>query len=227
MSGIKYVITTELFWKTLSDYRRHGNYATLRDRIDNTVFRKAQDRTYRTPHDKPFSNAGKLKDIWHTHLSKEFDAVLFYTMADDDLTLVAVGNHGDYPNGDRNKSKAGPLAERLWNSIATGHSPSPAWQKLKWSHPSDLLRCRDLHEMDARILADIRQDLRNEMDTMARFERLTGLDHLADGNIEAVIEYIEVVEKADNLLTDASVRAELSFTKYKRAIPVKDLQFNC
>ncbi len=219
MSGIKYVITTELFWKSLAEYRRHGGYLVLRDKIDEVVHKKAQDKTARGPFDKPFDSGGKLKDIWHAQLSREFDAVLFYTMSGDELTLVSLGNHGDYPHGGKHKHKAGPMADKIWNSAASGQSVSPRWKKLKWSHPRELLDHRDLREMDVRVLAGIRDDLRSEMNTLSRFSELTGLDGDDDGNLEAVLGYIDILEKADNAVAAASTRAEISMRKHTVRIP--------
>jgi mRNA-degrading endonuclease YafQ of YafQ-DinJ toxin-antitoxin module len=220
MSGIKYVITTALFWKTLAEYRRHGNYLTLRDKIDETVYHKAQDRHHRTQRDKPFDATSKLRDIWHTHLSKEFDAVLFYTVAGDDLTLAMIGNHGDYPNAGKGKSKEAPFAARIWNAVGEGHVPSPEWQKIRWSHPAELLGHRDLPEMDPRVVDALRSEIREEIQSFARFEKLTGLDHLDDDNIGEVLAYLDTLEKVDNELAHAAMNAKLSFEKHADRTPV-------
>lgn len=224
MSGIRYVVTTELFWKTMAEYRRHGTYLHLRDKIDEVIFRKAQDRASRTSADKPFDSGGKLQNIWHAHLSIQLDAVLFYTMAGDELTLVALGNHGDYPHGGRHKHKAGPLAERIWNSVASGHVVSPQWQKLKWTDPKELIGHRDLREMDVRALAAIREDLRSELDTLSRFRAVTGLDAADDRNLASVIEYMEQVERADDAVAEASVAAEVSMKRHKTRMPCDELR---
>ncbi len=219
MSGIKYVITTALFWKTLAEYRRHGNYLTLREKIDETVYHKVQDRHFRTQRDKPFEATSKLRDIWHTHLSKEFDAVLFYTVSGDDLTLAMIGNHGDYPNAGKGKSKEAPFAARVWKAVDDGHMPSPAWQKIRWNHPEELLEHRDLPEMDSRSLDALRVEIREEAESFNRFERLTGLDHLDDDNIEQVLAYLEILERLDGELAHAAMDAKLSFEKYDSKRP--------
>jgi mRNA-degrading endonuclease YafQ of YafQ-DinJ toxin-antitoxin module len=219
MSGIRYVITTALFWKTLAQYRRHGNYLTLRDKIDETVYHKVQDRHHRTQRDKPFEATSKLRDIWHTHLSKELDAVLFYTLSGDDLTLALVGNHGDYPNAGKNKSKEAPFAARIWKAVGDGHVPSPAWQKIRWSHPGELIGHRDLPEMDARAIDALRWEIREETRNFVHFEKLTGLDHLDDDNVEEVLAYLDTLEKVDNELAHAAMNAKLSFEKHADRMP--------
>lgn len=222
MSGIKYLITTELFWKSMAEYRRHGSYLVLRDKIDEVVYRKVQDKTSRGQFDKPFDNGGKLRDIWHAQLSRDFDAVLFYTVSGDELTLAALGNHGDYPHAGKHKHKAGPLADRIWNAVSTGQSVSPGWKKLKWNHPRELVDHRDLHEMDVRVLAAIRDELRAEMDGLSKFGALTGLDADDEANLEAVLDYIDLVERADNAVARASERAELSMKRHRTRIPYEE-----
>jgi len=219
MSGIRYVITTELFWKTLADYRRHGTYLTLRDKIDETVYNKVQDRHHRTQRDKPFDATSKLRDIWHTHLSKELDAVLFYTVSGDVLTLAMIGNHGDYPNAGKNKSKEAPFAARIWNAVGTGHVASPEWKKIRWTHPSDLLGHRDLHEMQASVIDEIRRELREEATSFARFERVTGIDHRDDDSIGAVVEYLDVIDEVERQLAAAAADSKLAFERHAAKTP--------
>jgi hypothetical protein len=223
MSGIKYVVTTELFWDTLEDYRRHGNYMMLRDKIDDTIRRKAIDRHYRTSRDKPFEPTSRLRDIWHIRLSQEFDVVMFYTVEGDDMTLAMLGNHGDYPNGGRGASKEGPLARRIWKAVQSGHVVSPMWKTLRWSHPSDILKSRDLHEMDPRELERLRGELTTEVETMARFERATALKHDDPENFDRVMGYWNTVEEAETALVIAAKRAELSFERHVAHLPVKDM----
>lgn len=219
MSGIKYVLTTDLFWKTLSDYRRHANYQMIRDKIDETIFKKISDRHHRTSRDKPFDSDGNLHGIWHTRLSQEFDVVLFYTVKGDDLTLAMMGNHGDYPNGGKNKAKSGPLADRIWRAVDGGHNRSPKWDSLRWAHPSDLVGHPDLHEMDPRAIDFVRQDLRDEAASFTKFKRLTGLDPESKEGLPRACEYLDAIDVADAALTAASIKAKLSFDKHLDKAP--------
>lgn len=223
MSGIKYVVTTELFWDTLGDLRRHGNYMMLRDKIDDTILRKVEDRQHRTARDKPFDPAGNLRDIWHARLSQEFDVVLFYTMSGDELTLAMMGNHGDYPHDGKNKSRSGPLARRIWNAVQSGHVVSPMWKTLRWSHPADILASRDLHEMDPREIERLREELMTEVETMARFEKATALKHDDPANYDRVMAYWNVLEAAETALVAAAKRAELSFERHLAHLPIEDM----
>lgn len=220
MSGIKYVITAELFWKTLSDYRRHANYQMIRDKIDETIYRKISDRHFRTSRDKPFDSDGRLHGIWHARLSQEFDVVLFYTIKGDDLTLAMMGNHGDYPNGGKNMAKKGPLADKIWRAVGKGHSRSPMWNSLRWAQPSDLIRHPDLHELDSRSLEFISQELRDEAMSFDRFRKLTGLDPESEEGFPKALEYLETIDAAVAVLEVARVRAKVTADKHIEKVPV-------
>jgi hypothetical protein len=200
-ADVRYVVTTELFWNTLEPLRRHANYSALREKIETVVRQKARSRHSRTDRDKPFTTE-VLRGIWHTRLSEELDAVLFYTISGDVLTLAMVGGHRDYER----KSKIDQLGDRIRRSVAKGHVASPRWTALKWGHPSELVRHWDLKELDPDLISRLRAELRDEVMEPRRFKLVTSLKYDEPKNFRSLCDYWTTVEDADNALSAAAIR---------------------
>nr|WP_250807404.1 hypothetical protein [Neorhizobium tomejilense] len=206
MADLKYITMTQLFWDTLEEHRGHARYSDIRAKIAWTVERKVENRTYRTSSDYPFVATNKhLENIWHAKLSVNPDVVMFYMMSGDTLHLAMIGSHHDYPHQGKHLQKAESLGKKLKASVDRGHVPTPSWDKIKWTVPTDLLSNYELEETSMDHLEAIMDQLRQELVNAPIFARVHGVS-IEDQDIEVLEQWFTGVDLALQALEAAQER---------------------
>lgn len=206
MADLKYITMTQLFWDTLEEHRGHARYPDIRAKIAWTVERKVENRTYRTSSDYPFVATNKhLENIWHAKLSVNPDVVMFYMMSGDTLHLAMIGSHHDYPHQGKHLQKAESLGKKLKASVDRGHVPTPSWDKIKWTVPTDLLSNYELEETSMDHLEAIMDQLRQELVNAPIFARVHGVS-IEDQDIEVLEQWFTGVDLALQALEAAQER---------------------
>jgi mRNA-degrading endonuclease YafQ of YafQ-DinJ toxin-antitoxin module len=195
MQTINKVVTTSLYWKTLGELRGTPRYEKIRSEIRELVQKKAESRMPVNARDKVFNDRrlATLSGIWHCSISRNPDVVLFYEMNGDTLTLGMLGKHDDFPSGGQNFARANGVGSRIRNSIEQGHVPTPQWESVRWSRPSDLLNNAEVHELSVAALQQLSETLYIEAQDAPLFARLHGHDILEadEGAIEAWLTEVE------------------------------------
>jgi len=209
MAGITSVTTTALFWETLDDLRRTSNYAFLREQIDDLVVGKTRSLGPVNGRDKAFIKDGYLDGIWHCAISRNPDVVLFYTVEGGALNLAMLGTHHDYPSDGKNASASPRTGGRVRNAIRSGHVPSPQWDSIRWSRPSQLVGHRELGEASRAALDAIIGTLQQEADGGEIYRRVHGHD-IMDGTYEAMDAWLAEVEQAMAAVLEARNQRPLS-----------------
>ncbi|TLX16343.1 hypothetical protein [Rhizobium sp. MHM7A] len=203
MKAISKVVTTSLYWKTLGELRGTPRYEKIRSDIRELVQKKAESRMPVNARDKVFNDKrlASLSGIWHCSISRNPDVVLFYSMEGDTLTLGMLGKHDDFPSGGQNFARANGVGSRIRNSIEQGHVPTPEWEGVRWSRPSDLLNNAEVHELSVAALQEISEALYREAQDAPLYERLHGHDILEanEAEIEAWLNEVEAAN--DHILS--------------------------
>jgi len=205
MSGIKRVVFTELFWATLEPLRTHPRYLSIRNQIDEMLYRRSLGPSRMNGRDKPFSATGDLAGIWHWPCSRNPDVVLFYTVDGDTVTLAMMGSHHDYAHSGKNRSASGRTARRIHSAVATGHVATPNWKSLYWKVPADVVNHPYLHEMSKDAAVGILEALDRELDNAAIYRRETGREIL-DEPEEVFDAWLEAVSRARAAVVEAMQR---------------------
>lgn len=199
MNSINRVVTTSLYWKTLGELRGTPRYDKIRADIRELVQKKAESRMPVNPRDKVFNDKrlAALSGIWHCSISRNPDVVLFYSMEGDTLTLGMLGKHDDFPSGGQNFARANGVGSRIRNSIEQGHVPTPEWESVRWSRPSDLMNNAEVYELSVAALQEISEALYRETQDAPLYERLHGRDIMEADEAE-IDAWLNEVEEANN-----------------------------
>jgi hypothetical protein len=175
VSGVAGVRFHDLFWRTLEPHRGQGYYPGLRDKLTWFIQRKVETTDPASGRDNYFGAIKALSGIWHFAISRTPDVVIFYTLDGGHLNLALVGSHHDYPFNGKNLGSSARTAERVHNTIAAGHVPTPGWSTLRWNDPEELLRHPDLPQLSAQALDALTSELVEEMDEGARYRKSKGI----------------------------------------------------
>ena len=197
MADLKYITMTQLFWDTLEKHRGHKRYPDFRAKIARCVEMKMSNRSFATNSDDQFAaSASKwLVGIWHCKLSVNPDVIMFYTMKDDTISLAMVGSHHDYPHAGKHFRKAEILGKKIRTWVDKGHVPSPRWDAIRWSVPSDLVGNYELEETTADHLEAIMDDLRQELVDAPIYRRVNGRE-LEDAEEDVITAWFTDTENA-------------------------------
>lgn len=183
------VVHTALFWETLSSYRNNGHYDAIRTKLQAIVQHRA---TFGTPHPREaLFTSGPLRGIWHFHIMRKPNVILFHSFADGILSLHMFGDHDDFAYRGVNRK----ADQRTRNRIDHGsHNDvsTPLWPtRLRWTTPNDLLRHPDLPEMSPEALEEIQDTVEDEFQSLGRRWSLTN-GRLLESEPPAVVDaYIE------------------------------------
>jgi mRNA-degrading endonuclease YafQ of YafQ-DinJ toxin-antitoxin module len=174
MLKISKIMITQLFWDTLEQQRNHSKYREFRTAINNCIKRKADDRTFTSKSDKPFSADPVLKGIWHCTLSRDPDLIFFYRMSGDTLICGMLGSHHDYGFHGKGNVTGHNMVSRIDHSIEKGHKPLANWSTVRWNRPSDLINSIDLHEASTEALDRVLAEIDHESSTLSLLGKAHG-----------------------------------------------------
>jgi hypothetical protein len=206
MADLKYITFTQLFWDTIEKHRNHSRYPEIRAKLAWCVERKIENRSFMNNSDYLFTSSNKnLEGIWHSKLSTNPDVVMFYTISNDTLNLAMVGTHHDYPHSGKHLQKAVPFGRKIRSSVASGHVPTPRWERIKWNVPTDLCRNFELEETTMDHLEAIQEELKLEHQDAPIFHRVHGY-RLDDANIETFTAWLEDTDRALEAVRQAQTR---------------------
>jgi hypothetical protein len=130
---------------------------------------------------------------------------MFYTISGDTMNLAMIGSHHDYPFQGKNTGKAETLGGKIHRAVAMGHIPTPGWEKLKWSTPSDLAGSPDLNEMSLDQLVAIQEVLKLELDDAPLFRETFGYA-LDDADMDTFTQWLVDTDVALEAVDNAQRR---------------------
>ncbi len=188
------------FWATVEAHRDTSHYRPLRARLLQFVQAKeaARGSEPAVPGDRPFTNP-VLRGVWHVHLIKKPEIVLFYGVQGGRVVLAMLGDHSDYAYRGARSQADGRLANRVAGAMEGAMRPSPDWGAVRWRDPLALLNHPDLPEMSLPALLRLSDEISQEQETGERFERLYGFSPL-DARDEDFEAYMADLSRASGFV---------------------------
>lgn len=222
--SIKRVNFSALFWETLLPLRPHARYHSFRGQIEELLRQWATGEHRASARDKVFNSETALGGIWHFHLSRQPDVVLFYVVSGDTLTLAMMGDHSDYCFSGSGRNASLRTAARIKKASTEGHEPSPQWKSLAWKRPSDLSGDPYLHEASFQALGTVLEALQAELEEPFLYSRLHG-QSIYDAPEAAFSAWIDETEDARRAVLSAMERKPTTPEKALEAVVTRQAAF--
>ena len=188
------------FWASVEAHRNTSHYRPLRAKLLQFVQAKEAGRGAEpaVPGDRPFANPA-LRGVWHLHLIKQPEVVLFYGVQGSRVVLAMLGDHSGYAYRGARSQADGRLANRVAGAMDGVLKPSPEWDALRWRDPLALLNHPDLPEMSLPALLRLSDEISQEQESGKLFERQHGFSPL-DARDEDFEGYMADLNKASDLV---------------------------
>ena len=174
-----------LFWKGFSDLG--SKRGRIRPKLADFLSKKIQTGDPVSGLDRRMSGSD-FKNVWHFHLSRNPDVVLFYEQDAESVNLLMLGSHHDYNHGKGNRLRQEQTVERLENARAAGTVDRPGWRKPNWKTFEDVLSDPDIEGVDSEELEALIAEIDDEMANGERFMAAHG--HRPDIDEETLDRFI-------------------------------------
>ena len=207
---MKKVQAYKLFWKGLGDLKGGSNYDRIRLKIAEFLAKKVHADGPASGHDKKMTGPD-FKNVWHVHLSRQPDLVLFYEQRNEAIALLMLGSHKDYAHGSGNDKRQKRTVQRIENAREYGAMSAPEWAKPNWKTFDELLNDPDLPAVSKEDLIALEAEIAIENSTAER--------HTASGNPPD----LDTEEGLDAFLDKGEEALQRVRALYKRRITPRDI----
>ena len=202
------------FWDALEEHRNSSYYNSLREKMNIFLKRKQVENGPASGRDKPFgSKMNELKGVWHFAISRNPDIVIFYTMDNENINVLMLGNHHDYPSDGKNHSARSRIGKRIMTTLEKNNFGSPEWKKFSWDTLEDIIGNIEIPELSKYSMDEVLREIAMEFKTGEKFFKENGCD-LLDCDENVFNDYLENLEKAKNeilLVRDSRLKEQYYF----------------
>lgn len=192
---ISRVEVSQKFWEDLGKWRKNKAYPQIRRKVAEFIERAASGEV---------TGEASLKNkVWAGVRYCKIDRnVALFTMRPEPgvIRLCALEDHGYYGFGGLNTSRETGNANRLRLAAEKPSQPSPQWQSLSWTHPSEIGMHPELPELSRDALDSLYREVLDEAETLFRLrEAMTGMsdkqaDAFADRWFQGIEDAQQIVE---------------------------------